>query len=342
MENVIITGGNGFIGSHIVRYFIEKDVKLKCMIRKDSSLDNIKDLDVEIVYGDINNLESLKKSFKNSSFVIHTAGMVKDWGPYKEFYNTNVKGVLNVLKASKENNIKDIIITSTNSVYGEEHSTIVKDEKFNHNSHYNYFLDDIFPCKMNYYRDTKTIGKEKALKYAKENNLNVTFIEPVWVYGEREFHSIFYEYIDSARKIPFLPGSKNNKLHVIYAGDLARAYYKAFEKKLSGVNSILIGNKNADYIDKIYSIFCSEADIKKPKNLPKCIIYPLGFVLEFIYTLLNLKNPPLLTRARANMFYDNIEYSIKLAEDILGFENEYSLEDGIKKTVKWYKDKELI
>lgn len=342
MEKVMITGGNGFVGSHIVRCFIEKGIKIKCLLRENSNLDNIKELDVEIVYGDIKNFESLKESFKDCTFVIHTAALARDWGKYEEFYDTNVEGVLNVLKASKENNIKNIIITSTNSVYGEENNYMVKDESFNHNSHYKYFLDNIFPCKMNYYRDTKALGKEKALVYSKENDLNVTFIEPVWVYGEREFHSIFFEYMNTARKSPLLMGSKKNLLHVIYAKDLAKAYYKAFEKKLNGINSIIIGNKEADYMDKIFSIFCKEANIKKPKNLSKYIIYPIGFILELIYTILNLKNPPLLTRGRVNMFYDNIEYSPKLAKKLLDFENEYSLEEGIKNTVKWYKEKGLI
>ncbi len=342
MNKVIITGGNGFIGSHIAEYFMGKNIKVGCLLREKSKLDNIKDLEVEIVYGDIKDIDSLKKAFKNFDFVIHTAALARDWGDYQDFYDTNVDGVLNVLKACKENDIQHVIITSTNSVYGEENNPIAKDENFPHKSHYKYFLDEIFPCKMNYYRDTKTLGKEKGVEYAKEHNLNVTFIEPVWVYGEREFHSVFYEYIDTANKIPFLPGSKKNKLHVIYGGDLARAYYKAYEKKLKGVHSIIIGNKRAEYMNEIYDLFCKEANINKPKHLPKWIIYPIGFTLEVVYTLLNLKNPPVLTRGRVNMFYDNIEYSPKKAKELLDFESTYSLEEGIKKTVKWYKENGYI
>ena len=82
--------------------------------------------------------------------------------------------------------------------------------------------------------------------------------------------------------------------------------------------------------------------MKKPKNIAKQIVYPIGFLLELFYTIFSMKNAPLLTRGRVNMFYDNIEYSTLKAEELLGFTNDFSIEKGIKKTVEWYKENSLI
>lgn len=343
MDKVLITGATGFIGSHVARMFCEKGIDLCCLVRKGSSLKNIEGLPVELRYGDVEEKAELSKALEGVGFVIHIAGCARDWGSYGKFYKANVEGTLNILEACCEKGVCDVIITASNSVYGEEDSGLVKNEESPLNSHYRYFFDKLFPSKLNCYRDTKACAKGKAMEYAREKGLNLTVIEPVWVYGEREFNTGFYEYLKTAKSgVPFLPGSKKNKFHVVYAGDLARAYFLAYEKKLKGINSIIIGNREAEKMERIYTLFCREAGIKKPRNLPKFLVYPLGFLMELLYTAFNSANPPLLTRGRVNMFYDNIEYSTKKAARLLGFTNRYSLDEGIKKTVKWYMEQSLI
>jgi len=343
MNSVIITGATGFIGSHITRVFCKNQIRVGCLVRENSNRSNIEGLPVEIRIGDIRNIRDLENAFQGYDCIIHNAAKAADWGNFDEFYQTNVTGTLNVLNACIKAGIKNVIMTGSNSVYGEENSFTVKDENFNYNSHYKYFADSIFPCRLNFYRDTKALAKKEAIEFAKNNGLNLTILEPVWVYGEREFNTGFYEYIKTVSAgVPFLPGSKKNKFHVVYAGDLARAYFLAFKKQLKGINCILIGNQKAESMGKIYELFCSEAGLKKPLNIPKAVVYPAAFIMELLYTMFNSKKPPLLTRGRINMFYDNIEFSVKRTEQLLGFRNKYSLEEGIKKTVGWYKAQNLI
>ena len=319
-----ITGGTGFIGSHIVEYFQKQGIDINLVTRD---------------IADLRDADALKIAFKDADCVIHNAAKACDWGDYDDFYANNVTGTINVIEACISNNIKQIIITSSCSVYGEESYWGIKDENSPLNSHYPYFLHRIFPSAMNYYRDTKKMAKEAALEYA--NQIDICFIEPVWVYGEREFHTGFYEYLKTAKaKIPLICGSKHNKFHAIYAGDLAKAYYLAYTKKATG--SYIIAPPKAEKMDLIYTIFCEAAGFKKPRNLPKFICYPIGFAMELLWTIFRAKNPPLLTRGRVNMFYDNIEYSAQKARDILGFECEYSFKQGIEKTVKWYKREGLL
>lgn len=343
MNKVLLTGATGFIGSHLAQVFCENQIEVGCLVRENSSLANLEGLNVRLRTGDLQTPARLVPIFRDYDCVIHNAAKVTDWGSYEEFYRTNVTGTKNVLQACLQAGIKQIIMTGSNSVYGEENSFAVKDEDSPYNSHYPYFGDRLFPCRLNDYRDTKALAKKEAIAFAQANGLNLTILEPVWVYGEREFNTGFYEYLKTVKAgVPFLPGSRQNKFHVVYAGDLARAYLLAYRQRLPGIHCFLIGNREAEKMEKIYALFCREAGLPKPANIPKALIYPVALVLELLYTVFHSPSPPLLTRGRVNMFYDNIEFSIEKARKLLGFENRYSLEEGIRKTVNWYKERQLI
>jgi len=342
-EKVLVTGASGFIGGHITRCLVEQGVNVSCLARKGSDLRFISHLPVEIIVGDITEKDSLNASFKGMDAIIHSAGKVSDWGCYESFYHANVEGTHNVLQAALDNSIKRVIITGSVSSYGEENYHGLKDESFPYNSHYPYFLDRILPSGMNHYRDTKAISTRESVDFAHKHGLNLIVLEPVWVYGENEFSSGFYEYVKSVKSGAFLmPGNHSNTFPVIYAGDLARAYWLALTSHLEGVQRIVLGNPSTEKMNRIYQLFCKEAGLRKPFLLPKCITYPIGFVLELIYSTFRAKKPPLLTRARVNMFYDSIGFDISKATQLLQFGNLVPLEDGIKRTVQWYRDNNFL
>jgi nucleoside-diphosphate-sugar epimerase len=338
MNKVFVTGVSGFIGGHVAEYFVRQGIQTAGLVRKTSSLEQARKIGLDFKYGDITDLPSLVAATRGFDFVIHTAAYVRDWGGYEAFYSANVIGTRNVLRACAENRIRKVILTGTNAYYGEESSATIKNEESPCASHYPYFLDSWFPNQLNYYRDTKALAKKTAIEFALDKGIDLTILEPVWVYGEREFHVGFYDYVKTAQSgLPWLPGTQHNKFHVIYVRDLAKAYYLAFQKQLPGIHSFLIGNRETEFMEKIHTLFCREAGIKRPGHLPKAISYPAGFALELLYTLLRRSQPPLLTRGRVNLFYDNSEYSTDKAHEMLGFQNEYSLEEGIRKTMAWYR-----
>jgi len=306
-------------------------------------MDFISDLPVKILAGDITDIKSLQSAFQGMDAIIHTAARVGDWGSYDEFYRINVVGTTNVLQAAFDNSIKKVVITGSVSSYGEEDHQELKDESSPYNSHYHYFLDRRFPSGMNHYRDTKAISTREAVDFAQKHGMNLIVLEPVWVYGENEFSSGFYEYVKTVRSGVFLmPGSNKNNFHVIYAGDLARAYYLAITSGLKGVHRIILGNPSPENMGRIYQLFCDAAGLKKPIHLPKFLTYPIGFILELIHYVLGLKKTPLLSRARVNMFYDNIGFSTAKASGLLHPGEMVPLEEGIRKTVQWYRENKYV
>ena len=339
MEKVMITGATGFIGSHVAEAFCDTSIPCVLFARDPKRLCPELAGRCETITGDVRDVTSLAKASRGCSSMVHVAGQASDWGSHEDFISTNVTGTLNVLEACSINKISHVIITGSISSYGEEDSTVLKDESSPFDSHYPYFLDRIFPSKLNWYRDTKAEATRRSLPFARTHGLDLTVIEPVWVYGEREFNTGFFSYLDTVRQgLRFLPGSRRNTFHVIYARDLARAYVLAWQKRIKGIERILVGNPQPESMHRIFSLFCTEAGLRPPRLVPHGIAYPIGFALELFSALFKTKNPPLLSRGRVNMFYDSIGYSVKKAERLLGFTCEYSLEQGIRKTVSWYRD----
>jgi nucleoside-diphosphate-sugar epimerase len=332
---VFLTGASGFIGSHVAEYFCRMGCEVRCLVRKNSDLAFLATLPVKLVYGDLSDLYVLDTNIQGSDVVIHTAALARDWGKKSDFIKTNVDGTLNVLSSCMVNGISTIIITGSISSYGEENFKGVKNESSSFNSHYNYFLDSIFPSAMNFYRDSKAIATIKAMQYAKKHKLNLTILEPVWVFGEREKNTGFFEYVKTVQSgMRIMPGSRKNKFHVVYAADLARAYFLTAEKKISGVHRIIVGNQEVPKMNDVFDMFCTYSGLKAPLRIPKIFVYPIAFLMELWASIKKADRPPLLTRARVNMFYDSIEYSVDKAEKTIGFTNQYSLDEAIEKTIK--------
>lgn len=342
-RKVILTGSSGFIGSHIAEYFCARGVNPVCLVRRGSDTAFLRTLPVDIVYGDVTNPAEMLQACGNGGCVIHTAAKVSDWGAYEDFYRVNVEGTVNVMDAAINAGVRDVIITGSNSCYGEESSWEIKTEASPYRSHYQYFLDRRFPSAMNFYRDTKALANKAATERAVAHNVNLTIIEPVWVYGEREYHTGYYEYLKTVQSgIPLFPGSRKNKFHTIYCRNLAKFYFLAYEARFSGVNAFIAADSTAEYQWVLLEMFCREAGLKMPHMIPKQVVYPLGFVMELVATLVRTRRSPMLTRAKVNIFYDNIEYSSAKAQTMLKYQPDYTLEESVRKTVTWYVDNHLL
>ncbi|NUN10768.1 MAG: NAD-dependent epimerase/dehydratase family protein [Ignavibacteriaceae bacterium] len=339
MAQVLITGASGLIGSHIAEYFSGEGIDVTALARRESNTDFLKSIGVKIIYGDITDTEMLYDLFDGGyDFVIHTAAKVSDLGEYDDFYLTNVTGTLNVLKAAHKNNIENVIVTGSISCFGEEHSEKIKDETSGYNPHYPYFLDKIFPSPFNYYRDSKVEACIKAIEFAEAYSLSLAVIHPGWVYGEREFHSGFYDYLMTVKSgIPAVPGSRRNKFHSVYARDLARMYYEIFRMKPSGINEYLAVSPVAEYQYRLLDKLCEKAGLRIPFRLPKWFIYPPALITELIYALFRINSAPPISRSRVNIFYDNIEYSAEKLIKETGFRLAYTFEESVENTIKWYK-----
>ena len=125
MSKFLVTGGAGFIGSHIVRFLLEKNHSVRVLDNfssgKKENLEKIKGR-IELYRDDIRSSGACLKAARGVDFVLHQAALrsvPKSMNNPKEYNEVNIGGTLNMLEASKKNKVKRFVFASSSSVYGE-------------------------------------------------------------------------------------------------------------------------------------------------------------------------------------------------------------------------------
>ena len=126
MQKVLITGADGFIGSHLTEMLLERGYQVRALSLYNSFnywgwLDDIRHPNLEVVTGDVRDPHFCKHITQEIDIVFHLAALIAI--PYSyvapdSYVDTNVKGTLNICQAAKENGVKRVLVTSTSEVYG--------------------------------------------------------------------------------------------------------------------------------------------------------------------------------------------------------------------------------
>ena len=334
---IFVTGGSGFIGSHLIEGLAGAGYDVTALIRKAGNAGFLPPDKAILRVGDLKNYESLKKAMNGCDVVFHVAALCTDWATEKDFYEVNVVGTRNVLRAAKENNIGKIILISSTGVLGEEDCPSPKNEDAPYRPEMSYFLSKWVESGMNHYRRTKMLAERESIEFCRKNNIDLTVIRPAWVYGPREFHAGPFEFCNAISKgYRIMPMGRQNRFHVIFVRDLVEAMISAMEKNVPGINVFNIGNSSVPLMRDYFNLFCEHMKVKRPVYVPFFLIYPFAIILEVLAKCLGSRRPFLLTRARVKMFYCNNIYDVSKTQKVLGFVPTTSLEDGVKETVDWW------
>jgi NAD dependent epimerase/dehydratase len=126
MHKVLVTGADGFIGSHLTEMLLEQDYTVKALSFYNSFnhwgwLDDIKHPNLEVITGDVRDPYFCKHITEGIDIIFHLAALIAI--PYSyiapdSYVDTNIKGTLNICQAARENHIKKLLVTSTSEVYG--------------------------------------------------------------------------------------------------------------------------------------------------------------------------------------------------------------------------------
>lgn len=176
---VLVTGGTGFIGTHLVDELVKRGEEVRSLVRETSNVRYLEKLGVELVYGDITDMDSLKKAVKDVDVVYHLVGGGSVSTISKEGYlklrNLNVTGTKNLLKACSSSNIRKFLLFSSVAAIG-----FIKDVA----------VDENTACKPEIPHElVKYESEQVALKYCKKNKIALVIIRPTLVYGPRDVKS---------------------------------------------------------------------------------------------------------------------------------------------------------
>ena len=115
---ILVTGANGFIGSHVVERLLRDGRKVRGLVRASSDLTFLEGVDVELARGDITNRASLDAPMRGVEVAVHVAGFVSDWDPRAECRSVNVHGTRNVIEAARAAGVRRLVHISTAALHG--------------------------------------------------------------------------------------------------------------------------------------------------------------------------------------------------------------------------------
>lgn len=114
MRHALVTGGCGFLGSSIVKTLLSRNVRVRVLALGNEPTDNVDGLDVEIVRGDVLDVESAKRSVVGVDTVFHAAAMYLAWAPDPtRMYRVNLGGTLNMLEAARRASVEGVVYTAS-------------------------------------------------------------------------------------------------------------------------------------------------------------------------------------------------------------------------------------
>lgn len=309
---VVVTGAGGFIGSHLVELLASRGCDVTAMLRYNSQgsvgwLQMLSDQQrkrIKIVHGDIRDPWSVLGITKDAEVIFHLAALISIPYSYEApdaYVETNVRGTLNVLNATRQHGTKKIVVTSTSEVYGTAQTVPMTEE---------HPLQSQSP-----YSATKTGGDQIALSFYRSFDTPVTVLRPFNCFGPRQSTRAIIPTIISQIKT----GSKVIRVGALkptrdftFVEDSARAFVSAAESEKSTGEVINAGSSTevsiGDLIAKIQGICGSncKVEVEDERLRPeKSEVYRL--------------------------FSDSSK-----AQRLIGWKPSLSLDEGLKRTVEWF------
>lgn len=320
----LVTGATGFLGSHIARKLVERGDEVKLLVRKTSKTINIDDIKAERVYGDVTDIESVRRALEGCDTLYHAAGIVSfKQADYKKMEDVNVGGTNNVFTAAMEAGVKKAVYTSSVAAIGLKPGMEPADEE----TPFDPAGTDIQYIKSKYY------AEQEALKFY-EKGLPLVIVNPSIVIGAGDV------YVSTSGIILWyckrrLPGYTDGGINLVDAEDVATGHLLAAEKGRLGERYIL-SNRNIT-IKELFEVLEKVTGIPRPKmKIPYPLAYLGAFIAERIfgisapnYVAMDIDS---IKGSKHYWYFDNSK-----AVRELGF-SPRPLEETIESTVRWFRE----
>jgi nucleoside-diphosphate-sugar epimerase len=318
----LVTGGTGFVGSHLVDYLLQKNYSVRCLVRKSSDKKWLKDKAVEYVYGDLFDENATRQAVSDVDYIYHSAGLTKA-KTKEEFYRANALGTKNLLEATLRHNpnLQRFVHISSGTAVGPSETKTPIDETAK-------------PHPLTTYGKSKWQAEEECAKVM--NKLSITIVRPPAVFGERD-KDVFEFFNTFAKGLQPMVGFSEKYVSLIHVTDLARGIILAGESPNTIGQTYFITSKQVYGWKEIGEVTRKVMSRKALRlRIPEAGIYVIAAFAE-LFSRFSPK-PALINFEKAKDMVQNYwTFSHEKAKRDFGFEQQVSLEEGIRRTVEWYK-----
>ena len=309
-KRVLVTGADGFIGSHLVESLVSNDYEVKALSQY-NSFNNwgwLEDINcknkVEVISGDVRDFHNCKDITKDVDLVFHLAALIAIPFSYyapNSYVDTNIKGTLNICQAARENNVERLIHTSTSEVYGTAKYIPI---------------DENHPTQpQSPYSASKISADAIAMSFFNSFDTQITIARPFNAYGPRQ----------SARAvIPTIISQALKGVKKINLGDISPTRDFNFVK---------------DVCKGFIAIAESDNTIGKTINIGSNSEISIGEIFNMIKKIMNsdieiVKDKKRVRPIKSEVF--RLVCDNSLIKKLTNYQPETSIEDGLKKTINWF------
>jgi NAD dependent epimerase/dehydratase len=317
-KRVIVTGADGFIGSHLVEGLLDKGCQIRAFVYYNSfnswgwldGLPKEKLNQIDVFAGDIRDPNGVRKAMQGMDMVFHLAALIAIPFSYHSpdsYVDTNIKGALNVLQAARDAGCERVLITSTSEVYGTAKYVPI---------------DESHPFQgQSPYSATKIGADRLAESFYRSFNTPVTIVRPFNTYGPRQ----------SARAvIPTI-------ITQLLAGST--------EIRLGSIHPTRDFNYVKDTVSGFISIAETQATVGEEINIASQQEISIGQLASEIIDQINPRARIVSEDIRKRPEKSEVERLLGSNEKIrrlTGWQPEYTLKQGIRETIEWFRDEENI
>jgi nucleoside-diphosphate-sugar epimerase len=318
----LVTGATGFIGSHLVDHLAGRNYSIRCLVRKTSDTRWIRNVPVEYVYGDLFTPEALRDAVADVDYVYHSAGITKA-KTSDEYYRGNTTGTRNVLEAAAAHatRLKRFVHISSQAAAGPSPTRTP-------------ITEEASPHPITAYGQSKWKSEEECHSMA--GRVPFTIVRPPAVYGPRE-KDIFTFFSTMNRGLQPMIGLKDKYVSLIHVSDLVRGFILAAESDIALNQTYFISSREIYSWKELGDV--TRAILGKRAlrvRIPEPVVYVVSAFAEF-FALFNSRPAILNIEKGRDIVQDYWTCDSSKAKRDFGFEEEISLEAGMRETVEWYR-----
>ena len=327
---ILVTGATSAMGYIIAKRVREQSPKseIKALSRSGKKAEELEEMGISIVKGDLTDKPSLDKALKGIKTVYNAAGEARDYIPTKLYYNVNVDGTRNILEAFVKNKGEKFLHISTVGIYGYQ----PKPQP----------IKETHPKKSDHpYHKTKMIAEELVFQYAKEHNFFASAVRPPYIVGprDRQVAPKIFDYLLHDRKIP-LVGGGNAVVSFVHHDDVAQALVLAGEtEQANGEAFHIIGGTCT-----ARKLFEMAGEITGKEPIFQEISFPVAFTVAMMSEMMAKikRSKPKISRRRVNQFSRTRIYSIDKLKETVGFEPKHDVRKCFQDAYDWMKEEKII
>ncbi|MFL6212691.1 MAG: NAD-dependent epimerase/dehydratase family protein [Blastocatellia bacterium] len=319
---VLVTGATGFVGSHLVDRLLERDAKVRCLVRRSSDLRYLKDPRLEFAYGGFDDATDWDAALAGVETIYHVAGKTFARRA-KDYFDTNQRGTERLLAAAlkRRSQIRKMVLVSSLAAIGPSRDGTPVDE-------------ESAPAPITPYGESKLMGEEAVR--AVGDLLPSTIVRPPAVYGPRDY-ALLELFKAIARGVMPMIGRYDKRVSLVHARDLADGIILAGESERSTGRAYFISS------EEVYSMQTLAARIaemmgRRARSLaiPRSLAFGVALAAEGLAAL--TRKPPVINRDKVRDLSERCwGCSIERAKRELGYNPQISIEDGLRDTIDWYK-----